>query len=92
MIASMMGIAWYWIVAIVLVAALVFRAGFALGRAARDADMVPPIDPGRISPAARPAIDAAIRNRELIAAIKLVREDTGCSLAAAKKTVEGMMH
>jgi len=88
----MTGLEWYWIVAIALGAVLVFRVGFGLGRMTRDADMVPPIDPARISPAARPAIDEAIRERRMVEAIKLVREDTGCSLVAAKKTVEGMMH
>lgn len=88
----MAGIAWYWIVALAAGAVLVFRIGFGLGRMTRDADMVPPIDPGRISPAARAAVDEAIRERRLVEAIKLVRQDTGCSLVAAKKTVEALMH
>ena len=81
---------WKWALGLVLWTLVVYRLGFGLGRLARSGEDILPISTTRISPIARAQIDDALRRGEKIAAIKLLRKDTGCGLAEAKKTVEGM--
>jgi hypothetical protein len=81
---------WQWGAVAFLGAVIVFRLGVAFGRLSSDAGRIQPISTTRISPEARARIDDALRLREKIEAIKLLREDTGCGLAEAKKTVEAL--
>jgi ribosomal protein L7/L12 len=81
---------WLWLTLGAFAAVLIFRIGVFFGRAAADAERIQPIAPTRISPEARARIDDALRNNEKIAAIKILRADTGCGLAEAKQTVEAL--
>jgi len=80
---------WQW-VAVPLAIVLIFKAGVVWGRLSADAERVQPISTTRISPEARVRIDDALRRNSKIEAIKILREDAGCGLAEAKKTVEAL--
>lgn len=86
-----MDLTWWQWGALAVGALIVFRLGAWFGRAQVDSERIQPISPTRISPEARARIDDALRNGEKIAAIKILREDAGCGLAEAKKTVETML-
>lgn len=80
---------WHWVV-VGLVALLAFRLGVGFGRLAADSERIQPISATRISPPARARIDDALRRGRKIEAIKILRDDTSCGLAEAKKTIEGL--
>jgi ribosomal protein L7/L12 len=80
---------WQW-VAVPLAIVLIFKAGVAWGRLSADSEHIQPISTTRISPEARARIDDALRRGNKIEAIKILREDAGCGLAEAKKTVEAL--
>jgi ribosomal protein L7/L12 len=86
----MEAINWPWAVGIIVWTLLVFRLGMSIGRMAKDAESIEPIDEARIRMGTRMKIDDALRRGAKIEAIKILREDTGCGLAEAKKTVEAM--
>lgn len=69
---------------------VVFRLGLAIGRARSALDAIEPVDPARIRPDLRVRINDLLRDRRKIDAIKLLRAETGCGLAEAKKTIDGI--
>jgi hypothetical protein len=79
---------WKWALGLVAASFLIFRLGYAMGRLVRDSDDIVPVAPTLISPATRAMIEDALRRGNKIEAIKILRQDTGCGLAEAKKTVE----
>lgn len=81
---------WHW--AILLAgAAVVFRLGMWFGRGVAEAERIRPISPTRIPSETRARIDDALRRGDKIGAIRLLRDETGCGLAEAKKTVDAML-
>ncbi len=82
---------WPWLIAILVGAVIVFRIGFSFGRLAAESERIQPISTTRISPEGRVAIDDALRRGDKVGAIKLLRQDTGCELVEAKKTIEAMV-
>jgi ribosomal protein L7/L12 len=81
---------WQWIAIVAVVAVISLKLGATFGRLSRDSEDIIPISTTRISPGARAQIDDALRRGNKIEAIKLLRADTGCGLAEAKKTVEAL--
>ncbi|HSG34875.1 MAG TPA: hypothetical protein VLA37_10095 [Sphingomonadaceae bacterium] len=75
---------------IAIALAVAFKLGSTYGRLSADSDRIQPISTTRISPEARARIDDALRRKEKIEAIRFLREDTGCGLAEAKKTIESL--
>jgi len=73
---------------IAIALAVAFKLGSSFGRLSADSGRSQPISTTRISPEARARIDDALRQGSKIDAIKILREDTGCGLAEAKKTIE----
>jgi len=87
-----MDIGFYQLIGIVfVVAAIAFKLGSVFGRLGADSERIQPISTTRISPEARVKIDDALRRGSKIEAIKILREDAGCGLAEAKKTVETVL-
>ena len=79
---------WKWIA--IIAAVVIFRLGAMFGRMSRDSGDIVPISTTRISPEARARIEDALRRKAKIEAIRILRADTGCGLAEAKKTVEAL--
>ncbi len=79
---------WRWALGLALWTLLVFRIGMGMGRLTSRAEDIMPISTTRISPEARSQIDDALRRGRKVEAIRILRKDTGCGLAEAKKTVE----
>lgn len=69
---------------------VVFRLGLSIGRARTALDAIEPIDPARIRPDLRVRINDILRDGRKIEAIKLLRAETGCGLAEAKKTIDAI--
>ena len=69
---------------------VVFRLGLSIGRARTALDAIEPIDPARIRPDLRVQINDILRDGRKIEAIKLLRAETGCGLAEAKKTIDAI--
>ncbi|OCC23836.1 hypothetical protein MB02_08355 [Croceicoccus estronivorus] len=57
---------------------------------ARARDRIQPIDPARIPADVQARIRDLLRDHRKIEAIKLLREETGCGLAEAKKTIDAI--
>ena len=84
------GLDWRWVLAAAVWSVLVFRLGYGMGRLVRDSGAIVPVDITRASPAARAAIDEALRNGRKIEAIRILRNDVGCGLAEAKATIDAI--
>lgn len=83
-------VAWEWVGGLTVWSLLVFRLGVSVGRMVRLNDAIQPIDPARITPTLRVQIDDILRDGRKIDAIKLLRNETGCGLAEAKKTIDAI--
>ncbi len=83
-------IGWGTLIALALYTFVVFRIGMAVGRLRSAAAAIQPLDPARIPPALQAQINTLLRDNRKIDAIKLLREETGCGLAEAKKTVDAI--
>jgi len=83
-------IGWETVIGVAVWSYIVFRIGMAVGRMRSNAAAIQPLDPARIPPATRAQVDTMLRENRKIEAIKLLRAETGCGLAEAKKTIDAI--
>lgn len=83
-------IGWGMAVGLAVYTYVVFRIGMAIGRLRSESAAIQPIDPARISPTVQAQVNNLLRENRKIDAIKLLREETGCGLAEAKKTIDAI--